>query len=318
LNVDVPNLLAALGITDWKERNGEIWAPCPYPGHPEKEPSWSIRWDGPQGQRNGRNHCFGCHAEGGAIHLVKEVIGFDLYPVAAEWITDKGLDIDDVAPMAARLVVRGERGVGMLPPRGTETGPLSGWVTPPRRYAERRGITPDQVERWALGYGVAGRMTARLYLPTYDVKGRLLNWTARSINGREPRYRNPDEGEGANLASVFGERYWPEHPGRSTLVLCEGELNALAVERAGAEFVGALGGSKVDARQLLRVSRFAKVILATDVDRAGSAAAATLKASLVRWRNVARVEFPPGLDPCDIEAREGIEALGDLLCRADG
>ena len=52
MNVDVPNLLRALGITEFKEHRGELWARCPFPGHKDADASWSICWN-PGGPRNG-------------------------------------------------------------------------------------------------------------------------------------------------------------------------------------------------------------------------------------------------------------------------
>ncbi|MHA1569042.1 MAG: toprim domain-containing protein [Alphaproteobacteria bacterium] len=315
MNVDIPNLLRALGI-EARDHNGELWAPCPYPGHDENEPSWSIRWDGPGGLKNGHNSCFGCQEAGGPIHLVKRINGFQLSSTAREWIIKRGLDLGNKAPMRARVVIRGATTTGMKQPHGVHTGPLDAWITPSRRYAVARRITDDQVERWGLGYGTHGTYMARLYIPTHDAHGALVNWTLREFHGEGARYINPESGEGADKAAIFGERYWPPTPASrslATLVVCEGELNGLAIERAGAPYFGALGGSKVDPRQLLRISQFGSIVLASDVDQAGNAVAMALKASLTRWRNVRRVPFPPRMDACDIEAHNGIDALEELL-----
>lgn len=314
MNVDVPNLLRALQV-DYRQRGDELWAPCPYPGHSENEPSWSITWEGPAGQRNGMNHCFGCDRGGSAVKLVQEVIGFALRSSALRWIKDRSLDLDGAAPSAVELRLCSAAGGACAMPQGVRVEPLQRWVTPARRYAQRRGITAQQVQRWGLGHGVTGRCAHRLWLPTYDASGRLRNWTARTyLRSDELRYLDPNETDNANRGAVFGERYWPADPSTEELVLCEGELNALACERAGARYVGAIGGSKVDARQLLRISRFGAVVVATDVDRAGSAAANALRAALSRWRGVRRVAFPAGADPCDVEADRGQSGLAELLC----
>lgn len=318
INPDVPNLLKALKI-EGRLINGEFWACCPYPGHTEKTASWSIRWDGPMGQENGINSCFGCKCGGGVVSLVKACLGLRTNIVAIEWIRDKGLDLGGRAPMRTRLVIN-DRITGLKEPPGIKIAPLDQWATPARRYALQRNLTEEQVDWWGLGYGTVGNKLGRLYIPTYNRYGELVNWNMRKFhNGDGPKYLNPTESEGAKMSSVFGEQGWPESRAEmktSTLVLCEGELNALACERAGVEYVGAIGGSDIDPGQLLRFGRFGRIILALDVDAAGSKATAALKASLVRWRDVGRLALPERKDPCDIEDDYGIDTLSEMLLAA--
>lgn len=316
--VDVPGMLRALGI-EFQIRNHELWACCPNPLHNEDTPSWSIRTE-PGGRRNGAHRCFGCGFEGGPFGLVMTVLDFSGYSGARSWLVERGLLLGASVPPSVRLQARGGlRSVVMVEPKGVRTGPLERWPTPAARYVRTRGLDNLQLERWGIGCGLVGQLACRLYLPTHDARGALSNWTARAYAGQKPKYLDPDVKDGANRASVFGEQYWPtsrEARQQALLVLCEGELNALAFERAGAQFIGALGGSEVDPGQVLRFSSFGAVLVATDLDAAGSKIANALHALCARHVNAKRVHFPQGLDACDVEQRQGTRMLSELMREA--
>lgn len=302
--VDVPGLLRALDM-EFRTRGNELWACCP--SHNEDTASWSIRND-PGNPRHGGHRCFGCGFEGGPFALVMEVIGFGGYSAARKWMVERGLLLGASVPPALELQARASRRIGMVQPRGVRVGPLDTWPTPGARYARSRGLTNAQLERWGIGCGVAGRLSCRLYLPTHDVLGRLVNYTARAYARQEPKYLDPGIDEGANRSSVFGQQYWPVDRGaraHAELVLCEGELNALAFERAGVRYVGALGGSELDPGQVLQLNAFGSVLVAVDFDTAGSKVASALHALLSRHTNARRVHFPDDMDACDVEADGG-------------
>jgi len=293
--VDVPRMLMLLGIVA-KDHNGELWARCPHPNHPEKTGSWSI-------QDDGSHYCFGCKWGGGPAELVRANLGLALYSSARDWLADHGLYSDGALPLA--VTVEMWRPSLDLPevqvPADARFLPLEKWVTPAKRYAEKRGVTDTQVRRWGLGYACGGYYANRLLLPTRTREGRLINITGRAWSPtKTPKYLNSKAMQGWDASAIFGEQFWPVSTSCATLVLCEGELNALACEQAGAMFVGALGGSTLEKEQVLKISTFKTVILATDVDRAGSEIASALRSTLARWRMCRRVPFPDGRDPNDL------------------
>lgn len=315
LNVDIPRLLMALGVHDIKAQGTEIWAPCPYPDHHEKTPSWSIQLDPTDPLKNGFNYCFGCEENGGPVHLVREVLQVSSYSAAMAWIRDHKLDLDSTPPMRVNFQVTSHNLAGLEWPKGCKAAvPLADWNKVARRYIEDRGIPAHQVARWGLAVGAFGRTRQRIVIPTFDRVGRLLSWTARAYAGQDqgpdplPRYMHPSGSDRPDPGGVFGEEYWPERPARDTLVICEGGFNAMACERAGAPYVAALSGSKFDKGQLLKISTFGKLLIATDLDTAGTKIAKALSTSLARWKKAKRVQFPKGEDPNDIAIRD----IGDL------
>lgn len=296
--VDIPRMLLLLGI-EFKDHNGELWACCPHPDHNEKTASWSIK-------DHGGHYCFGCHWGGGPAELVRANMGLAVISSAIAWLEDKGLYQDGKLPLNVDVQVSRPalgRPEVQIPADARFGKPLDQWVTPAKRYAEKRGITQAQIDRWELGYACGGYFANRLLIPTRCREGRLINITGRAWSAtKTPKYLNSKELHGWDPSAIFGERYWPPAQlcGRATLVLCEGELNAMACEAAGAMFVGALGGSTLEKEQVLKVSVFKEVVLATDLDRAGSQIAEQLRATLARWRRCRRVDFPDRRDPNDL------------------
>lgn len=299
--VDVVRMLQLLGITDWRMRNGELWACCPFPDHNEHTPSWSIK------EATGVHYCQGCHRGGGAVELVRRVLDLAAWSSAYEWVESKGLFQDGSLPLEVRLDITTPSlgGYKFEVPQDVRFKPLPEWVTPARRYAEERGLTEDQVERWGLGYAAGGFYAGRIILPTRNRAGEVTSIAGRAWSkDKRPKYLNPRTIVGYDPGAIFGEQFWPVIPTRCTLVLCEGELNALACERMGAAYVGALGGSQLEKEQVLKLSQFATVILAVDIDRAGTEIAEQLRATLVRWKRVQRVPFPDKRDPADLALQD--------------
>jgi DNA primase len=311
-SADVPRLLDALGIQT-RDHGVELWGPCPHPDHDEKRPSWSIHND-PQDPANGSHYCFGCQFSGGPVDLVAAVRGISLGG-ARQWITDRGLWLKGSLPLAVRFEVTNRfRLMTLHLPSGLVEGPLARWPTPIRRYAESRGITAEQVERWELCFAVDGPMGGRIVFPVKDERGMWVGWHARTYCKQDKRYKNASRADGYDPGAIFGMRWWPPLEERGQVVLTEGALDALACERAGARFIAAIGGSEAHARQLLKLQTWSCILIATDGDHAGDAVFKTLKSLLGSRCRVLRVDMPRGKDAAAIQE----EQLRELLCRARG
>jgi DNA primase len=297
--VDVRRMLDALGIA-FTEQHSELWARCPSPKHEEVEASWSINAKTGD-DACGLHHCFGCGWGGTPVDLVAEVIGTQASS-ARQWLRDQGLVIGETVPLDVELVVRRRAASGLRVPT-TMGGPLPAWATPARRYAEARGITPEQVTRWDLGYAVDGRLAGRVIFPVADELGRLRSFHARSFVGDRTRYMNATRRDGHDPGAVFGQRHWPpslDFRKRHAVALTEGALDALACERAGSPFIGAIGGSEPTPSQIVKLSTWGGVIVATDNDKAGNKVAELIALGLGRHCQVARATMPPGADACDL------------------
>lgn len=109
-------------------------------------------------------------------------------------------------------------------------------------YAARRGMTPEQIERWKIGACVRGIARNRMVMPVFEGKT-LYNWSARAVVNVEPKY----------LMAKGGVRaLWGTY--KSTVVIFEGILKAMAFERHVEEYgaLAALGNvlTEIQVQQL--------------------------------------------------------------------
>lgn len=309
----VERALDRLGIVvQDKGLDRRAYGACPFHVELGKHDNWFIRLRGP---RRGQYHCFVCKESGGLADLAMHRLGVELGP-ALEWLDAHG-GPDEKPPTyeGVRMVLVDASERAFRWPREIRGGPLARWVTPARQYAERRHLTPDQVERWGLGYAVIGKLAGRLVIPVRDAHGVPCSYMARTYGAHETRYLYPSQRDSPDLDVVFGEQFWPPVEARDDkiVVVTEGALNALAVERAmeGEVSVVALGGSDVRMLPLAKVATFGTVVVFTDDDLAGGKAADALSWQLARHTRVRRVTVGEGRDADDVPRDE----LRDTLCR---
>lgn len=329
LAVNIPALLMALGVD--AARKGTMWrAKCPGGTHEDNDPSWDIR-DEQGSPKHGLHHCLSCKFSGTATELVQQMRDFALASSAREWITERAMG--EVNPVWNLTVsVAPLRREAFRLPADVVTGPIEGWLKMPRQYVLDRGITPEQVQRWNLGYSVSGRLNGRIVFPTVDVNGRVVNYTARTYVQSPKRYTTPPR-ECACLASkggacdgtcgftgkpdfnvIDGERHWPPIGERADLILTEGVINRLAVERVTPLPTGCLNGSHVSLGQISRLSTFKRVIVLTDQDFAGDRADEVLSDALTMYVSILRVKLPTRCAACGHELVEHVKGKGCRCC----
>jgi hypothetical protein len=221
----------------------------------------------------------------------------------------------------------GPRGEPFRLPSGVQSGPLDTWPGIPGTYARLRGITPDQVARWQIGYAYDGRLAHRLVLPIWDGAGRLANYAARTFVDDETRYLAAHEREHPDKSALYGEHLWGALPERRFGLVFEGALNGLALERALRQFVRVvdadripdlvgLSGSRFDHRKAAKMATFAKLLIATDPDKAGDESAAEIAGALGRRVECVRFEYPRrGADALDTPPAELADAMLNQLRR---
>lgn len=296
---NVPRLLELLQIT--ARRRGSEWeAPCPI--HHDTDPSWHIE------DETGRWWCFGCSQGGSIVRLVEKLKGLD-WRCAAEWLVQNGITSEQETRLDLPTIVLPEVGVSSRfeLPFGCRFRAFGQWPSGFRNYVLGRGISVEQVSRWTLGYAVDGRLASRVIFPCVGGEG-LVGYSARAIDGSQPRYLTPDPSENPDHTVLFGECHWSD---RSAVVVTEGAINALACERAGARNIASLSGSPLSPLDVSRkrpasvpesaliairkLSQFDRILLAVDPDKAGDKVFEAVRA-LGRWKTVTRVAIPEGQD----------------------
>jgi DNA primase len=284
--VDVAKLLERLSI-EAKADGDEYIARCP--AHEDGRPSWSIN------RHTAAHHCFSCGFGGGAAALVihaldTAVLGWTRAD-AWEWMRSQGvLEGDGSLGLSVELVLRApDRPSAFVLPRSVLTGPLGAWPSPASRYLAARGVPGWQVRRWGIGYAVDGRLGGRVVFPVRDRANRLLSYSARTFCDALVRYLTPDASENPDRSALFGEQGWPEPRERERVVVVEGALKALAVERANSSLcvAGVLGATQVsNPRVASKLATFRAVTILLDADDAGQKAADTLRAAIARYARV--------------------------------
>lgn len=293
--VDVPSLLAALRIPVVRRAGEVYWCCCPL--HGERTPSWFIR-EKPGDRFHAAAHCYGCKWSGWPVQLVQKLLNLPTQAEAQEWLR--------TMPAVEQPLPRRVQVVSVPTVRALAVPDEVEFAAWPSRYAdylrERRNIPDDQRDRWGLGFvprDSESELADRVWIPARDAGGRLLSYTARAIGAARRRYREPRREEGPSSSAVFGELLWPALP-KDLVVVTEGAFNALAVERCSPRPVAfaALMGSSLDTLQVIKLTGFKRVVLATDPDKAGEQAARQLRAALARYTSVSQMPLPPGQD-CD-------------------
>ncbi len=310
--IDLRDALVRLGIEVTEVSPVRLEGRCPSGTHPDKNPSWSVMTD--RG-RHGLHFCQSCKFGGSFVDLVMHVLDIG-YPAAREWLSALGDDsAERVPPTEVVFEVLSARRPEFRLPSDVVFAEFGKWPASIRSYVLSRGIAPEQVLRWQLGYAVTGRLAGRVVFVTRDGNGRPANYAARAVvDDIKKRYINAHSREHPDLSIFFGEDKWPglDAP-RTCVVVTEGAINGLAVERVFPGPLAGLSGSNVTASHISKLATFDMVIVATDNDKAGLAAAELIESGLDRTDTATmRLDLPKGVDAQKMEP----EVLEDRLCHA--
>lgn len=161
---------------------------------------------------------------------------------------------------------------------------------------------------------------ARIMIPIHDRRGRVIGFGARAIGDAQPKYLNsPDSplfDKGRSLFNLHRASGPAQRKGR--LIVVEGYLDVMAMQRAGIEEVVAPNGTAITETQLRMLWALAACpILCLDGDAAGRKAAvraAMLALPLLEPGKTLQFAFPPaGTDPDDLQRSVGGAAVSALF-----
>jgi len=250
--VDVDDLLRTLDIEIVKTR--DEWADACCPLHPENNPSFSIRLD------TGRWICRHGDITGTAIDLVRRVKG--LSTDDAETLIG-GLptaDPGDERVMAAIQRINGT-------PRVDHDGDLPEWdaryrVLDPDLMTEywfERGFDASDMRRFGVKFDMEEE---RILWPIRDENGNLIGYCARKLPGTiGQKYLYPK----GFVRSLYPLDF---HSG-SSIVLCEGPLDAMWLHKHGIMGLAMLGSALTNEQRKWLFARVSRVTIMTDNDPTG-------------------------------------------------
>jgi DNA primase len=301
---------------------------CPF--HAEKTPSFNVH---PAKQIY---HCFGCGQGGDVFKFVMEMEKC-AFPEAIRLVAEKcGIAIPrakERSPEERRenqqraVLVEIHREAQSYFVRQLE-GTLEGKAA--RAYLEDRGLDPETVTRFGIGYAPSGgdallrhlkpkypekvlvesglvsrdaggrlfdRFRRRITFPIANESSKIVAFGARALGDDQPKYLNSPETPVYSKSNVLYhlDRAKDALRRQDFAVLVEGYLDAIVVARAGIANVVASCGTALAESQIKLLARFTKrVIVNYDPDTAGQAATERSLAALLEQDFEVRVlALPP-------------------------
>ncbi len=329
---------------------------CPF--HDERTPSFGI--DPTQKVY----YCFGCQASGDVFTFVQETEGVDFREALELLAERYGIELEREEEDPKEAERRKQRGRLLeLLSRTTDYYERYLWESKEaaraREYLLGRGLGEEILREFRVGYapsawdkvmvasrrggysnrelydaglvqrsGGSGRLydrfRSRIMFPLADVRGRVLGFGARLMEGEEgsgrgeggerrPKYLNTSDNEVYHKGlHLYGAHLARAHAARAgKVILCEGYTDVIALHQAGMRNAVGLMGTALTSEQVGELARMAQtVLLALDADTAGQEA--MLRASALaekRKLELRVVELPQGADPAELVQREGAEAI---------
>ncbi len=98
-------------------------------------------------------------------------------------------------------------------------------------YVLNRGITPEQIVKYNIGYCESGEYNEKIIIPSYDENGKLNFFVGRSFYETKFKHKNPKVSKDIVGFDLFVNWNTP-------LVLCEGAFDAIAIRRNAVPLFG--------------------------------------------------------------------------------
>ncbi len=284
-------------------RGRELVGLCPF--HKEKTPSFTVVED------KGFYHCFGCGAHGTAVDFVMNLEGVGFAEAIARLAEMTGIPPPERAAPAEPPPDPGLLEACVAALRFFRRALEAPEGAPARAYLEGRGIRPETVRRFELGYAPPGRdalkrallaegfrerllreagllaereegggtfdrFRHRLIFPIHDARGRVVGFGGRALGEARAKYLNSPETplfhKGRLLFNLH--RAAPAARRRGELFVVEGYTDVLALAQLDTPQAVAPLGTALTADQLRLLWRLAdEPVLCFDGDEAGRRAA---------------------------------------------
>lgn len=335
LDIDVVEMLESLGVEGVKEHFDEVEFECPFGSH-QAGGSASMNKD------TTAWFCFGCKSSGNAVSFVSMFEGVPPW-TAQRWLKQRygggfrepqGGMLAEIGNLLSRAPEEPRR-----QPEPIEWPPeiqLFDWNdenTPAHRWmVQERGFDPDVLNAWQLSHDTC---TNRIAIPVHrkdgaliGFKGRLIPFDANAQMGY-PKYRVLGYTDRITTGYTFptydiGSVLFGQWRCNGTdIVLCEGELNVVALHAAGIEAVATAHSTVTNTQLSLLRDHASRVTVWFDDDEAG-------RNGTYGWTNSrghripgivevlspfmsVRVVQPQRGDPADLSPQERVDAVKNAV-----
>lgn len=279
-------------------RGREFTGLCPF--HQEKTPSFTIS------EEKGFYHCFGCNQNGNAVDFIMAIEGLD-FGQAIQRLSDiTGLPM----PLRqSRESTQAEKSLHQANEAAARwfqdnLGGQAGREA--NDYLKRRGLPPEIMERFGLGYAPSGRsglknallakgftdrdliragllirpddgasydrFRHRVMFPIQDARGRTIAFGGRALGDARAKYLNTPETELFHKGDVLYGLSLARTAARAkgAVIVAEGYMDVIALARAGFEHAVAPLGTAITEQQLALLWQLAdEPVICLDGDEAG-------------------------------------------------
>jgi DNA primase len=177
-------------------------------------------------------------------------------------------------------------------------------------YVNERGLSDEITQTFGVGvFSGKGSMQGRCVIPIHNVKGELVAYAGRAIDGTEPRYKFP-AGFHKSL-ELFNLHRVKED---LSVVLVEGFFDCIKVVQAGFPCVALMGSTMSKKQEELLAEHFGYVVVMLDGDEAGRVAAERIADRLQRViYQVDVVVLPDNAQPDQLSGEDLQERLLDWI-----
>jgi DNA primase len=325
---------------------------CPF--HQEKTPSFSVN------QARQFYKCFGCGVAGDVLKFVMEIDGLT-FPETLKLLADRhGIPMpkrteyaDAESKQRAALLEIHEIAAGVF--RESLRAQQGGEA---RAYLNGRGVSPEMVETFGVGFAESGGQTlvrrltqgnftteqleasglvrkrdngsgyfdsfrGRLMFPIHNESGKVIAFGGRSMREEDqPKYLNSPETPIYRKTSVLYNLHRARDGMRRSnrVVLVEGYMDVIGVYAAGVKEVVASCGTALTNPQVRAIHRHADTVIVNfDPDTAGAnAAERAIQLFLDEGLHVHVLALEDGLDPDEYVKQKGSETYQAKLDSASG
>ncbi len=184
---------------------------------------------------------------------------------------------------------------------------------------EQRGLTPETIVDFGIGFCSKGMMADRIAIPIHNVKGEVVAYAGRFVGepGEDtPKYKLPPGFRKSQ--ELFNIDRAIKQPAEMSLVIVEGFFDAMKLHQHGCRKVVALMGSTLSAAQeeLIRQHTNSKshVIVMLDENEAGKAGREDIACRLSKFCFVRVHQFDqPDMEPEHLTAEQVQQFMEGVL-----
>lgn len=341
--------------TQLKPSGSGLMGLCPFPDHREKSPSFSVS---PNRQVY---HCFGCGKSGNIITFLKDFNGLsfrDSIVFLAERAhidipqMQHGTETNEISRSEKEQITQANQIANDLFIKQLKELDFNHVA---QRYLSRRGLTPDSLSVFQIGYAnehwdslvkvlKAQKISpeialkselvrfkedrnqyydffrSRLIFPIHDNLGTPIAFGGRVLDESQPKYLNSPETPVFHKGRVLYGLFQNSKHIRSQdkVLLVEGYMDVISLYQAGLPLAVAPMGTALTLDQAKVLSRLTKnIIVLFDGDQAGQAAAVRALPVLFQAGLLPKGLFlPENMDPDDFVKKHGAAALELMIQQA--